>query len=231
MNFKSLALSTIAVTAAFGFAPVAAQAAPHSTETVALVAQATVHSYPGASAPTTGSVAATRPLTGSATVLPVIGKATANGVPWVRVLLPQRPDGSTGWISTNGTRVNQDPWYVAVNRETKKAVIYHSGKVMKSFTVIVGRPSMPTPAGLFFVAEIVDEGYGTITGPYALATSDYSNVLQEFDGGPGQIAMHGRVGLPEPLGTADSHGCIRYANQDITWIAQHITSGTPISIS
>ena len=28
-------------------------------------------------------------------------------------------------------------------------------------------------------------------GPYALATSARSNVLQEFEGGPGQIALHG----------------------------------------
>lgn len=208
-----------------------ATAAPRSTETVTLLTPATVHAYPGDSAPKTGAVAANRPLTGNPTTLPVIGKATANGVAWVRVLLPQRPDESTGWISTNGTHVSQTPWYVSVNRGNRRATIYRAAKVVHSFPVIVGRPSMPTPEGLYFVAEIVDEGYGTVSGPYVLATSAYSNVLQEFEGGPGQIAMHGRVGLPEPLGTASSHGCIRYANENIVWLAHHLTAGTPIHIS
>jgi Ice-binding-like len=35
-------------------------------------------------------------------------------------------------------------------------------------------------------------------GPYALATSDRSDVLQEFDGGPGQIALHGLDNLGRP---------------------------------
>jgi len=229
MNRKSLITSLITASVIFGGAS-PALAAPRSTETVTLLKSATVHAYPGNGAPTTGAVSATRPLTGSATTLPVIGTASANGVAWVRVLLPQRPDESAGWISTNGTRVGSDPWYVEVSRAQRHATIYRNGRTVRSFPVVVGRPSMPTPAGLFFVAEIVNEGYETVTGPYALATSDYSNVLQEFDGGPGQIAMHGRVGLPEPLGTASSHGCIRFANEDIVWLAQHLTPGTPLNI-
>ena len=69
-----------------------------------------------------------------------------------------------------------------------------------------------------------------MTGPYALATSAYSNVLQEFDGGPGQVALHGLVGLAGSPGQAVSHGCVRFYNQDITWLAEHLTPGTPITI-
>jgi len=228
---KSLVSSLLAVTAlSLGFAPMAA-AVPRSTRTVTLLTTATVRAYPGNSAPATGSVASTRPLTGSATVLPVIGTAKAEGAKWVRVLLPQRPDSSAGWISTNGTQVASDAWYVAVSRSDRRATIYRSGRIVRTFSVIVGRPSMPTPAGQFFVAEIVSEGYGAVTGPYALLTSAYSNVLQEFDGGPGQVALHGRIGLPEPLGTASSHGCVRFANGDIAWLAGHVNAGTPITIT
>ena len=232
MFSKSLASSLIAglatVSLAASVAP--AVAAPAATKTVTLLRGAVVHGYPGNSAPATGSVAATRPLTGSVTVLPVIGSATSEGTEWVRVLLPQRPDGSTGWISTNATRVGSTPWFIAVSRSAHKARVYNKGRLIKSFTVIVGRPSMPTPAGQFFVAEVASEG-SSVTGPYALLTSAYSNVLQEFEGGPGQIALHGRNGLPEPLGTSDSHGCVRFATSDITWLAQHVGAGTPIEIS
>jgi len=36
-------------------------------------------------------------------------------------------------------------------------------------------------------------------GPFALALSARSNVLQEFDGGPGQIAIYGRDGPGDPV--------------------------------
>jgi len=208
-----------------------ALAVPAKTKTVTLLAPAAVRAYPGSSAPRIGSVAATRPITGSPTTLPVLEEAFSAGARWVRVLLPQRPDSSAGWISTNGTQVSSDPWRIEISRSRRQATIYHSGRVARTFSVVVGRPSMPTPAGSFFVAESVYEGYGAVTGPYALATSAYSNVLTEFDGGPGQVALHGRIGLPEPLGTASSHGCVRFANADITWLATHVSVGTPIDIS
>ena len=68
-------------------------------------------------------------------------------------------------------------------------------------------------------------------GPFALATSARSNVLQEFEGGPGQIAMHGTDGLSGVLGTAGSHGCIRLSTNAITWLAQRVGAGVPLTVS
>ena len=96
--------------------------------------------------------------------------------------------------------------------------------------MIVGKPSTPTPLGRFFVTEKLHIAPGVPEGPWALATSAYSDVLQEFAGGPGQIALHGTVGLDAPLGTFSSHGCIRFANAAITWLAHHIDAGTPIVV-
>jgi len=207
-----------------------ALAAPTKTATVTLLAPATVHAYPSSSSPHIGSVSAQRPITGSPTTLPVLESAISKGTKWVRVLLPQRPDGSAGWISTNGTRSGSDPWYIEINRARRQASVFRAGRLQRTFSVVVGRPSMPTPSGHFFVAEIIYEGYSTVAGPYALATSAYSNVLHEFDGGPGQVALHGRVGLPEPLGTDSSHGCVRFANADITWLAMHVSAGTQVDV-
>jgi len=67
-------------------------------------------------------------------------------------------------------------------------------------------------------------------GPFALATSDRSNVLQQFDGGPGQIAIHGLDNLGGQLGTAESHGCIRLADSAIIWLAARVAPGVPITI-
>lgn len=232
MTRSTKAFLALAAIAAFGSSAHGASAAtvPATTETVTLLTNATVHTYPGNSAPVIAKVADTRPLTGNPTVLPVVGTADANGKPWVRVLLPQRPDSSTGWIPVGGTRVGHTPWHVVVVRAQRRAYLYRAGKLDRTFTVIVGKPSTPTPAGQFFVAEVVHEGIGATTGPYALATSAYSNVLQEFDGGPGQVALHGVTGLAGALGTAASHGCVRFADADIIWLAAHIGAGTPINI-
>ncbi|HLW95544.1 MAG TPA: L,D-transpeptidase, partial [Solirubrobacteraceae bacterium] len=67
--------------------------------------------------------------------------------------------------------------------------------------------------------------------PYALALSARSNALQEFDGGPGQIALHGVGNIGGVPGTAVSHGCIRLATPAITWLAMHITPGVAVTIT
>lgn len=72
---------------------------------------------------------------------------------------------------------------------------------------------------------------GSAGAPFALALSARSNVLQEFAGGPGQIAMHGVANLGGTLGTAISHGCIRLADQSIRWLAARIEPGVPVTIT
>ena len=58
------------------------------------------HREPGAGSPQVSFVPAERPITGEQTTLPVIGHSTgAGGVRWLQVMLPGRPDGSTGWIA------------------------------------------------------------------------------------------------------------------------------------
>ena len=66
---------------------------------------------------------------------------------------------------------------------------------------------------------------GSAGGPFALALSARSNVLQEFEGGPGQIALHGVANLGGTMGTAQSHGCVRLANRSIEWLSRRIAPG------
>ena len=66
--------------------------------------------------------------------------------------------------------------------------------------------------------------------PFALALSARSTVLQQFDGGPGQIALHGIENIGGTPGTAASHGCIRLTTPAISWLATHIAPGVPVRI-
>ncbi len=144
--------------------------------------------------------------------------------------LPSRPNGSTGWIAADGTVIATNRWLVAVDRSRRRATVYRDGTRVRSFAVVVGAPPTPTPTGRFFVVERVRQARRSALGPWVLATSAYSNVLQEFEGGPGQIGLHGRTGLPAPLGSAASHGCVRFSDRAIAWLARRARPGTPVVI-
>jgi lipoprotein-anchoring transpeptidase ErfK/SrfK len=103
--------------------------------------------------------------------------------------------------------------------------------VIRRFPAVVGKPSTPTPTGQFFIEEGLALSPSASGAPFALASSARSDVLQDFDGGPGQIAIHGMGGLPGALGTASSHGCIRLDATDITWLAMRIGPGVPLTIT
>jgi lipoprotein-anchoring transpeptidase ErfK/SrfK len=189
------------------------------------------HQGPEVGSPQTEVVPATRPLTGEPTTLPVIGALTGpDGVRWLRVMLPGRPDGSSGWIAQQGTSETVTSWHLLVNLTARRVRAYRAGHVAKSFQAVVGKPSTPTPTGEFFVEETLRMPSGEAGGPFALALSARSNALQEFEGGPGQIAIHGRDNLGGTLGTAASHGCIRLATASIEWLAARIGPGTPVTI-
>jgi len=177
------------------------------------------------------TVASRRPLTGVRTVLPVLGRATTRaGQAWVDVRLPGRPNSSTGWITTAGTVPSWTPWRLSVSLSARLVTVYDRGRIVRRFPAVVGKPSTPTPQGQFFIEEGLSLNAQASGAPFALATSARSDVLQDFDGGPGQIALHGMGNLAGALGTASSHGCIRLATPAITWLAMRIGPGVPLSI-
>ena len=135
------------------------------------------------------TVAVRRPLTGVRTVLPVIGRRrAADGSTWLRVRLPGRPLGHTGWIAASNTRRDSTEWHVVIRLAARQVVVYRDGLVERRFSAVVGKSSTPTPRGRFFVEEAVALAASDTGAPFALASSARSQVLQQFEGGPGQIA-------------------------------------------
>jgi lipoprotein-anchoring transpeptidase ErfK/SrfK len=98
----------------------------------------------------------------------------------------------------------------------------------------VGAPDTPTPRGRFALAELARQpDPGGFLGPFALHLTAHSTVLDDYGGGPGRVAIHGRGGesLNDPLGSARSHGCIRIDNQHVRWLASKLVAGVPVVVA
>ncbi len=209
-----------------------ASAVPPSQKLATLGSSHEAYSSPRLTSSPIQLVQAQRPLTGEQTVLPVIGQANGPaGVAWLRVRLPGRPNGRTGWIERPGTLASTTSWHITVNTAKRQVRVYDHGRLLRTFEAVVGKPSTPTPTGQFFVEEAVQLQPTDVGAPFALALSARSNVLQEFDGGPGQVALHGLDNVGGTPGTAVSHGCIRLTDDTMKWLVLRIAPGTPVTIT
>jgi lipoprotein-anchoring transpeptidase ErfK/SrfK len=232
---SALATALIAVSmgcVSFASSAVAAPRVAASQPLVVLLHDHVARSAPSAHAGRVEAVAARRPLTRARTVLPILGgTSSAEAGPWLRVRLPGRPNGHAGWISTNRTRQTSTPWHLRVKLSTRRLTVYRGGHVRRQLRAVIGKPSTPTPRGAFFVEEALALSSYETGGPFALATSARSNVFQEFEGGPGQIGIHGTNNLSGAPGSAASHGCIRLRPRAITWLARRVGAGVPLTVT
>jgi lipoprotein-anchoring transpeptidase ErfK/SrfK len=225
-----ITLSTLALFGAACTGTATASVAP-TQKLVALLKTHEVFSSPRGDAGSPELVPARRPLTLERTVLPVLGEHTgADGNRWLHVNLPGRPNGHTGWIRQRSTVASTTTWRIVVHTASARVLVYQHGRVVRIVRAVVGKQSTPTPRGDFFVEESIQLRSVDVGAPFALALSARSNVLQEFDGGPGQIALHGLTNVGGVLGTAASHGCVRLANDMMDWLVHHVGPGVPVTI-
>jgi lipoprotein-anchoring transpeptidase ErfK/SrfK len=149
---------------------------------------------------------------------------------WDRVLLPSRPNRSTGWIylAGGGLQTASDAYRVDVDLAAYRLTVTDAGRSLGSWTVAVGAASTPTPAGRTFLlasAAPVHPSYSPLILPLGL----HSKALATFDGGPGTVALHG---WPDPavFGHPASHGCVRVPAAALQVLSQ-IPIGTPVMIT
>ena len=228
---RALLVPIAAAIGCFLAAPAGA-AVPRIQPLVVLLHDHVARIGPSADAGRIESVAARRPLTRTRTVLPVLAHASSwRRSSWLHVRLPGRPNSHEGWISTSRTRLTSTGWRILVGLSARRVTVYYGGHFRRQFPAVVGKPSTPTPRGSFFIEEALALSSYEAGGPFALATSARSNVFQEFEGGPGQVAIHGTNNLTGSLGTAASHGCVRLGARAITWLARRIGAGVPLTIT
>jgi len=239
---RSLALGPLLVALAV---PVAAGAAGSATPAPAdapppALAEANIArvvaptpARPRLDGPATRTIAAVAPLAHGQTQLRVVDRRELDGRWFVRVLLPERPNGAAVWVAADRVVLLRTRWHVYVDRRARRLTITRGGRPVRSARVVVGAPRSPTPAGEFAISErVAQRSADEFVGPWVLAITAFSGTYQQFDGGPGRVAIHGRGGasLSDPLGTARSHGCVRVTNALIRWMARHLQAGVPVTI-
>jgi lipoprotein-anchoring transpeptidase ErfK/SrfK len=163
----------------------------------------------------------------------VLRSEEVDGRRWLQVRLPERPNSSAGWIPADLTVDSTTPWRIHVETGASRVTVERAGKAVRKFAAVVGKPTTPTPRGLFAIDEPIRQPAGSELGPWALFLTAHSRVLDDYGGGPGRIAIHGRAGplLADPLGSHASHGCIRVANANVRWLERVAVNGTPVQVT
>jgi lipoprotein-anchoring transpeptidase ErfK/SrfK len=150
-----------------------------------------------------------------------------DGRPWYRVSVPMRPNGTMGWIPAASVSLAPTPNKIVISRSARTIDVYQHGHHALHAIVAVGAPGMETPVGHYYVtARFVPED--SFLGVFAVETSAYSK-LSEWPGG-GVVGLHG-TSLPQLLGQAVSHGCVRVSNQTAEALKRLAPLGTPIWIT
>jgi lipoprotein-anchoring transpeptidase ErfK/SrfK len=150
---------------------------------------------------------------------------------WVRVYLPSRPNGSQAWIRRSSVQLFSDNYPVQVQFSSHRLTVFDAGRAIIIAPVGVGRSVLPTPTGTYYIVDLLRQpDPNGEYGPFAFGLSAFSDVLQSFGGGPGEIGLHG-TNDPSSVGANVSHGCLRVTNAMITELAGLLPLGTPVMIT
>jgi|SRR5947209_4549600 len=150
---------------------------------------------------------------------------------WLGVVSPLAGNGRIGWIPRSAASIAQTNWELKVSLSARRLTVLLGGLIAQRYTVAIGRPDAPTPAGRFEVTDLLTTG--DPGGPYGcciLALSAKSPHAIQGWGGGNRIAIHstpdtGSIGQPV------SHGCLRLTLSAGRWLLSHIPLGTPTLIS
>ena len=150
---------------------------------------------------------------------------------FVEVYLPVRPNGSTGFVKRADVQLASNPYRIEVRLGEFNLKVFKDDTAIMDTSVAIASDNTPTPGGLYYTTELVKTpNPNGVYGPYAYGLSGFSEVLQTFNGGPGQLGIHG-TNTPEKIGSKVSNGCIRMSNDDITTLAGILPLGVPVVIN
>jgi lipoprotein-anchoring transpeptidase ErfK/SrfK len=154
---------------------------------------------------------------------------------WLRVRLPERPNGKTAWVRRSAVTTSRTPYRIVIRLNETKLILYKDGFPVMVAPVGIGKSSTPTAPGPFFVT-VIQRPDPHRYGPFLLSTSGHSEAIQSWEGtGDAITAIHGPVSKRSAqqigrTGTRLSNGCIRMHLPDLERLGV-VPIGTPVDIN
>ena len=108
---------------------------------------------------------------------------------------------------------------ITINTSYRVLYLLNGSKLLENYPIAVGKPSTPTPTGIYSVVnKIINPGGMLGTRWLGLNIPN------------GVYGIHG-TNNPESIGKAISNGCIRLHNQDIEKFFPNVSVGTEVAIT
>ncbi len=155
-----------------------------------------------------------------------------NGRDWVRLQIAERPNTSSAWVPAAAVELQTTTTRIVVRLGARRLELWRGPRRVAEYPAGIGRAVTPTPTGTFAVEDTVatpQADRGTY-GRYILTLTAHSDVLTRFNGGDGQIAIHGSGRLGR-IGRASSHGCIIVGDAALTALFRVVGAGTPVIVT
>lgn len=150
---------------------------------------------------------------------------------WLRVYVPRRPNGGKGWVRRRHVALASTRYSVRIDVPRQRLTVKRGRKVLMRDRIGVGSALTPTPGGRYFVTDLLRQPDPRgLYGPFVFGLSGYSPVVTDFNGGDGQLGIHG-TNDPRSIGAAVSLGCVRIRNKSIRRLARILPLGTPVTIA
>jgi hypothetical protein len=152
--------------------------------------------------------------------------------PWLGVTAAQRPNGRLAWVDGRSRALvaSRTRWSLRADLSRRRVEVRHGTRVVRRFTVAVGRAGHPTPPGRFALTDKIDaRRYGGTYGCCILALSGHQPALPEGWPGGDRLALHGTAAVAS-VGSAASTGCLRARDADLRPLTRRLPLGTPVFI-
>lgn len=150
---------------------------------------------------------------------------------WLSVLAPELENGEVGWVrESDVARLGTVGWAIKADLTKRQIAVERDGKVIKTFSIGVGREDHPTPTGRFAVTDKL-----SVTDPNSpygccvVALTGHQTKLPEGWPGGDRLAIHATADV-SGLGEAVSLGCMRTDPKDARWLMNSVPLGTPVFI-
>lgn len=173
-----------------------------------------------------------RTMIGAPTTFAVIGDPERQPNAWYKVMLPIRPNTAVGWVEAATVDLTRTDLRLFVDLEGRNLRVERAGSEVLRAPIAIGTETNPTPTGPAYLTELIQNVKPNgAYGPYAFGLSVHSDTLTEFQGGDGQVGIHG-TNRPELIGQRVSHGCVRLTNEDIRKLVDlQLPLGAPVFIT